>query len=420
MVFISLGSNLGNRLHNLWQAVEFIKQNCLRNVRCSIVLETKAILPEGAPLSWNKPFLNMIISGETNLSPEELLKSLLEIENLMGRVRDSKIKWSPRIIDLDILFYKDLKLNLPNLIIPHPEINNRNFLGHLLSSMGLSLWKNHYFKDSFFRTLTLSPRLVGILNVTKDSFSDGGNFYKLDDAVNHVIKLSEDGASVIDIGAQSTRPGAIISPWKEEYVKLQEILNVLNPLLDDGTLHISIDTFQVPIIKNLLKKYKISWINDVKGSLDDDTLRLIADSGCKLCVMHSLSIPASKDKVLPLNVDPMNLILDWGQFYLDKLVRLGFSLENIILDPGIGFGKTAWQNISLLKCIKRLKELGVLILLGHSRKSYMEAFCRKQAAKRDLETIAMSLIVKEKVDFLRVHNVRDHMRSFVAQHILEH
>lgn len=418
MIFIALGSNLGNRLCNLWKAVSLLKQHCLEYVQCSIILETEAILPEGAPLDWNKPYLNMIVSGETKLSPDELLKSLLGIENVMGRIRDNK-KWSPRVIDLDILFYHDLKLNSPHLIIPHPEINNRDFLCHLLSSMRVSFFKNQIFKNSFLKTFTLFPRLVGILNLTQDSFSDGGKFCQIDRAITHAMQLSEDGASIIDIGAQSTRPGAIIYSWEEEYAKLKEVLDELNPLLNDGTLQISIDTFQLPIIKKLITKYKISWINDVTGNLDNDTLRIIANYGCKLCIMHSLGIPPSKDNVLPLNSNPIDLILEWGKLSIDRLVDLGFPLENIILDPGIGFGKTAWQNIDLLKCVKQLKELGVLTLVGHSRKSYMEVFCKKQPEERDVETISASLFLKEKVDFLRVHNVRDHMRALVMQKMLE-
>lgn len=420
MVFIVLGSNLGNRLYNLRQAVDLLRQRCLKNVRCSLVLETESILPdiaEGVPLSWNTPYLNMIVSGETHLSPDNLLHSLLTIEKFMGRVR--RIKWEPRIIDLDILFYKDLNINSPHLVIPHPEIDNRPFVKHLLSLMKVAPWESRIYEKSFLRSFTLTPNLVGIVNITKDSFSDGGKFYQLDEAIKHIMELSRAGAGVIDIGAQSTRPGATIYSCEDEYNKLVEVLEEIRPLLDNGTLHVSIDTFRASLIKNLVKKYKISWINCVKDEcLDDDTLRTIADHGCKLCLMHSLSIPPSKDKVLPLHINPIDFIERWGKNFIERLIKLGFSSENIILDPGIGFGKTPQQNINLLRCIEKLKALGVSILLGHSRKSYMDFFCKKQASQRDVETIALSLLLKDKVDFLRVHDVEGHMRAFVAQHML--
>jgi 2-amino-4-hydroxy-6-hydroxymethyldihydropteridine diphosphokinase len=145
MIYISLGSNLGNRINNLWLAVNLLTKRCLRDVSCSIVLETEAILPEGVPVTWNKPFLNMIISGKTNLSPKELLQALKVIEGDVGRTHIYE-KWAPRIIDLDILLYGGLQIDEPNLTIPHPELNNRNFLQHLLSLMGVDPWQWHSVK----------------------------------------------------------------------------------------------------------------------------------------------------------------------------------------------------------------------------------------------------------------------------------
>lgn len=360
MVFIALGSNLGNRLYNLWKAVGLLQQRCLKNVHCSLVLETKPILPdvtEEVPLSWNKPYLNMIVSGETLLSPDNLLHSLLTIEKFMGRVRQSK--WEPRIIDLDILFYKDLNIYSPHLIIPHPEIGNRPFIKHLLSLMKVDPWENQVHEKSFLKSFTLTPGLVGILNITRDSFSDGGKFYQIDEAIKHIMYLSQSGARVIDIGAQSTRPGATIHSCENEYNKLVKVLEEIRPLLDNGTLHVSIDTFHASLIKNLLKKYKINWINCVKDEyLDDDTLRAIADHGCKLCIMHSLSIPPSEDKVLPLHINPIDLLERWGKNFIKRLLKLGFSLENIILDPGIGFGTPPPTKHQFIEICRKIKSIG--------------------------------------------------------------
>ena len=140
MIYISLGSNLGNRINNLWLAVNLLTKCCLRDVSCSIVLETEAILPEGVSVTWNKPFLNMIISGKTNLSPKELLQALKVIEGYVGRTHIYE-KWAPRIIDLDILLYGGLQINEPNLTIPHPELNNRNYIAKSAVFMILSYKK---------------------------------------------------------------------------------------------------------------------------------------------------------------------------------------------------------------------------------------------------------------------------------------
>jgi 2-amino-4-hydroxy-6-hydroxymethyldihydropteridine diphosphokinase/dihydropteroate synthase len=349
----------------------------------------------------------MIIKGETDLSPQDLLISLKNIEFEMGRPKIYE-RWSPRIIDLDILLWDQQEINTPSLTIPHPELGNRPFLTHLLALMGLSAWTETFMDNPFTNSFVLNPAFVGIVNITNDSFSDGGQFNKLDKAIDHIHKLINDGASIIEIGAQSTRPGAFIGTPEEEY-------NTLKLVLDEvPSFTLSIDTFWPYVVKKILEKYQISWINDVKGKFDDETLKMIAQSGCKFCCMHSLSIPPSPEKILPLDQNPMNLLKEWGIKLIDRLLGLGFSQENIILDPGIGFGKSAYQNIEILRNVGELKDLGTKVMVGHSRKSYIGSFSSAHAKDRDIETIATSLALKNKVDFLRVHNVKDHMRFFVS------
>ena len=408
MVYISLGSNLGNRINNLRIAAAFLLQRCLHNSTCSIVLETEAILPENAPVEWNKPFLNMIVSGETELSPGELLAALKSIETEMGRPEIYEL-WSPRIIDLDILLWDKLEINSPDLKIPHPELVNRPFLQHLLALMGVKAWQNVQSTNLFNKSFVLSPQLVGVVNVTHDSFSDGGNFSQTDKAIQQVLKLAADGASIIEIGAQSTRPGAVIAGPDQEYNKLTPVLDNIIQFMQDRTLTISIDTFWPPVIRKILENYPVAWINDVKGEFDDDTLKLIAAKNCKLCLMHSLTIPPTKEMIIPLEKRPIDVIVEWGRANIDRLLTLGFSLDQIILDPGIGFGKSLYQNIEILQKVVEFQKMGVKIMIGHSRKSYLSAFSARLAAHRDIETIAVSCFLAEKVDFLRVHNIEDHM-----------
>ncbi len=413
MIYISIGSNLGNRIGNLRQAVDLLKKRYLRNVRCSIVLETTCILPNDAPSSWSKPFLNMVVTGETDLSPEQLLVGLKSIESELGRPKEYE-RWSPRIIDLDILLWGDLKLETPQLKIPHPELENRPFLLHLLALLGVDFLNNTIFHNCFLKSLVLYPQFVGIVNITNDSFSDGGQFNKPDQAIAQVLKLAAEGASVIEVGAQSTRPGAIIQTPDEEYTYLEPVLEALKPLAQQWNITLSLDTFWPSVIRDALDHYPISWINDVKGDLDDKTLKFIAERDCKVCLMHSLGIPPRADVILPPDQRPMDVIIQWAQKNIDRLLSLGFKPNNIIIDPGIGFGKSIYQSIEILRHLDALKTLNTQILIGHSRKSYIEAFSAEKAAQRDLETIAISATLKHKVDFLRVHNVADHMRFFAA------
>jgi 2-amino-4-hydroxy-6-hydroxymethyldihydropteridine diphosphokinase/dihydropteroate synthase len=131
--------------------------------------------------------------------------------------------------------------------------------------------------------------------------------------------------------------------------------------------------------------------------------------------MHSLAIPSRKDIIIANDRPPINIIMDWASKNIEHLLSLGFKPESIIIDPGIGFSKSPYQDIELMRHTKQLKSLGSPILIGHSRKSYMESFTKQEAKNRDLETIAISALLADKADFLRVHNVADHMRFFVAQ-----
>lgn len=421
MIYISIGSNIGDRLANLRKAVKLIKKNCMYDVIESIIIENHAILPENSPTSWNQSFLNMIIAGKTTMSPQNLLKHLQEIEIQLNR-DPSHIKYAPRTIDLDVILWDDLVIQEKNLTVPHQEINNRPFLQHLLSLMNVKPWCDQYSSPSAFSaSLVLNPAIVGVVNVTEDSFSDGGSFSNTDKAIAQIYQLIKDGASIIEIGAQSTKPGALIKGAEKEYKQLQPILKELPGILRAHNVQISIDTFWDEVVLRALKdQHPIDIINDVKGHISDDTLKIIAEYDRKFCFMHSLDIPPKKENVIPFDQDIIVYLKKWGQDYIDKLMSLGFSVHNMILDVGIGFGKTAIQNLKILQNIAQMQELNVPIMLGASRKSYISSFSTEILPQnRDIETIAISLALQKKVDFIRVHNVKDHMRALVADHVVQ-
>ncbi|MGL9726116.1 MAG: dihydropteroate synthase [Wolbachia sp.] len=413
MIYISIGSNIGNRLSHLQRATELLKKRYLKDLKSSIILETKAILSKGAPLDWDKPFLNMIVYGSCSSSPEELLKGLKQIECDIGRPQVYE-KWAPRVIDLDILLWDDLTLDTSYLKIPHSELLNRPFLLHLMAMVNKTFASN--VQDCFSKSFTISPKLMGIVNVTPDSFSDDGLYYDANRATKQALQLVSDGASIVDLGAQSTRPGASIQISEKEYVHLKPVLDNLSDYMKTGDIQVSIDSFWPDVILNVLKHYNITWINDQKGDLNDHTLKAVASSGCGIIIMHSLSIPPRKDNIIPHDTDPIDIISNWAKKNINRLLDLGFDENSIIIDPGIGFGKSMYQNIQILRSIKTF---GCKVLVGHSRKSFISSFSIEPASNRDLETIAISAILQNKVDFLRVHNVRDHMRFFVAQTVLQ-
>lgn len=433
-IYISIGSNQGDRLWNLRTAVEYLRVH-LTDLNTSIILETKALLPNNAPVIWDQSYLNMVVCGSTNLSAVEFIKLLQHIEINMGRSNE-KEKWAPRIIDLDILLFNDEIIILPDLKIPHPELLNRNFLIHLLALMDCQLLypsqaNNEYAGESFgeiaskqnstdcfINSFVLNPKLVGIVNITPDSFSDGNLYLSPKKAISRAIQLINDGASVIEFGAQSTRPNnnIILSP-EEEWQRLKPVLDELKDIAQQYT--ISIDSFSPSTIINVLDNYPIAWINDVKGCLDVVTLKYIAQSGAKIVVMHSLTIPPTNQNVIEFDRCPIDTILAWAINIIKKLKSCGFSEDRIILDPGIGFGKSSYQNLSLLSNTQQLMQLGCEVLVGHSRKSFINSFINLPASERDLESIAISNeLYNLGVDYIRVHNVKDHQRFFVAQHLV--
>lgn len=393
-VCLSLGSNLGNRIKNLQQALSCIKSFFLIR-KISHIIETKALLLPDSAKDWNIPYCNMVVRGETNLSPQELLVQIKKVEENLGR--DLKApRWSPRIIDIDIIYYENIYINNELLNIPHKEIKNRDFLQYLLREIGYKeFYENNYSALNHF---VITPKLVGILNITPDSFSDGGKFFSVKNAELQARKLYKDGATLIDIGAQSTRPGYKEVPPKVEIKRLSETLERCKDISES----ICIDTYSDEVAEYVIKKHNIKWINDQNSSFTSKTIKMFAENDIKLIIMLK------------------GTNISWFKSRINELTNLGIKSENIIVDPGIGFGKSAMQSLNFIKNIRRIKNLGHEIFIGHSRKSFISQLSIAPAPERDIETIAISdFLAKAGVDYLRVHNVEKHMRFFVAQHCIK-
>lgn len=243
--------------------------------------------------------------------------------------------------------------------------------------------------------------IVGIINVTPDSFSDGGEYRDAAAALRAIDAQIKEGAAVIDIGAESTRPGAIPVTPEEEWTRLAPVLEKL----PQGVRY-SMDTRHAETAKRALE-CGMHWINDVSGFADPAMVNAVRDTDCKLVVMHSLSVPANKNDVLPEGADPVECVLAWAQSRLASLEAGGIARWRLIFDPGIGFGKTAAQSLALLRGVTCFKMLGVPLLIGHSRKSFLA----ESALSRDEATLELSReLVRQGVDYLRVHDVAAHVR----------
>jgi len=248
-------------------------------------------------------------------------------------------------------------------------------------------------------------KIMGILNLTPDSFSDGGLYEDIENATAHLVQLVQDGADIIDIGAESTKPFSEAVPTDKQ---LEKLLPVLDFIRDNNIeIPISIDTRSSEVAKYCLEAGATA-INDVSGfNFDNKMVEVAADFGCPVVIQHSKGIPET------MQINPMyeNLM---DEIFLDLKRRIDFAIsngikkENIIIDPGIGFGKTREHNFEIIRRIEELQSLDCPILLGLSRKSLLNMKDADNAVK-DIFTVALNtLAVEKKVDIIRVHNVKLH------------
>lgn len=426
IVAIGIGSNIGDRLAYIQKATSLL-QKILKGMRSSTILESSAHLLPGSPSEWNLPYLNCAVMGHTTLGPYELLRELKAIEREMDAVKIER--WAPRKIDLDILAYGDLAMDEEHLTIPHKELLNRPFalypLGQLLPYWRYPVEGSPFFGHSalrlmhdstpdFHRSLVAKPYLIGILNVTPDSFSDGGLYAEKEKAVDQALHLWKSGASFIDLGAASTRPGSSFISAEEEWRRLCPILEAL-----PSQLRLSIDTYNDITALKAIDTFDVDMINFVGPEIGQELAAKIEKEKKQLVCMHSLSLPHNRGTVLPLEKEPMSPLLAWAETTLLNLGKMGVDRKRIILDPGIGFGKTAAQCLIVLKRMNELKTFGVPLLVGHSRKSFISSFSKNAPAERDWQSAAFAIHLMEAgVDYLRVHDVDKHMELLAAHQSL--
>lgn len=431
MIILGLGSNIGDRLANLRLALQAIKN--IANVtveRVSPVYMSDALLPENAPTDWNHPYLNIALICHSSQEPHELLATLKEIEHRIGR-KPERRHWGPRIIDIDILAWHDRIIESDILTVPHASLQDRPFALWPLADIApewlfplngknkgksaaqiVEQWGSRFTGKAPFQTRQIyqridTPQLVGILNITPDSFTDGGQYLEPKKAYEHALHLIQSGADVLDIGAESTRPNATPVNPEMEWARLEPVINAIISAKKHFLIPpiISLDT-RHPATARKAIGLGVDWINDQTGCVDPIMRQLIAESAVNCVIMHQLSIPANKEITLPRHLNPVTAVYNWAEQRLNELEQAGIDRQRIIIDPGIGFGKTADQSLQLLRHIPVFKKLGTRLLIGHSRKSFLSLFTPHLAAERDIETAAITAaLAKQPVDYLRVHQV---------------
>ncbi|MGL5329600.1 MAG: dihydropteroate synthase [Peptostreptococcaceae bacterium] len=244
--------------------------------------------------------------------------------------------------------------------------------------------------------------IMGILNVTPDSFSDGGDFSEVENALNHAKEMIKEGADIIDLGGESTRPGHKYVDAKEE---LKRVIPVIKRLKEEIDTPISVDTYKSEVAEESLK-LGVEMINDVWGLRKDEKMAdVIAKYDSYICIMHNQE-STEYDK------DIMESIKDFLSESIEIGLNAGIKKEKIVLDPGIGFGKTFEQNLEVLKRLGELNDLGYPILLGTSRKSVIGNVLNVEPKERIEGTIATTVLgIKDGVDIVRVHDIKQNLRA---------
>jgi dihydropteroate synthase len=247
---------------------------------------------------------------------------------------------------------------------------------------------------------------MGVVNVTPDSFSDGGRFLDARSAVSHARQLSAEGADILDLGGESTRPGA--APVSEED-ELKRVLPVLERLPD---LCVSVDTRRPAIMKAVLAA-GASMINDIQALTAPYALEAVAPTGCAVCIMHMKGEPSTMQRE-PRYDDVVGEVKGFLKDSVRKAMFAGIGRDRIVVDPGFGFGKTPRHNMQLLRSLPSFKDLGVPLLAGLSRKSTIGHITGRPVGERLAGSLAMGLLALQGgARILRVHDVKE-TRDIIA------
>ena len=258
-------------------------------------------------------------------------------------------------------------------------------------------WRNYAFD------LSQRTHIIGILNVTPDSFSDGGQFFDTQKAIEHGLAMARDGADIIDIGGESTRPYSEAVSTGEE---MDRVIPVIQALAKEIKIPISIDTLKAEVAHEALR-FGASMINDVSAlRRDPELISVAAKAGVPVILMHMKGTPKDMQRD-PNYEDLIPEIYAFLEEAINRAVNGGIQKERVIVDPGIGFGKTFDHNLQIIRELGRFLPLGQPILLGSSRKAFIGHILKNKAHERDVGSMAtIAAGILNGAHIVRVHNVR--------------
>ena len=260
------------------------------------------------------------------------------------------------------------------------------------------------------------PQVMGILNVTPDSFSDGGQYTKIDKALNQVEEMITNGASIIDLGGESTRPGSLAVSEKDE---INRVIPVLKAIKQRFTIKVSIDTNKANVMAESIE-HGADIINDVRALQNKNCLHVMSQTKLPICLMHMQGNPSNMQTSPHYN----DIINDINIFFVERInacLNAGIDKSRLILDPGFGFGKTMDQNFNLLARFDHFKHFNLPLLAGLSRKSMFGTLLNREVKDRVSASIASAIIAAQHgANIIRVHDVKETVDALKVLETVKH
>lgn len=426
MIIIALGANLpsreGSHRETLRRALPYIEAEGLHIVRRSSLW-----LTEPVPRSIHPWYANQVIAITTRLSPDAVLAALMRVEAHFERERS--IRDAPRTLDLDLITYDEFVLDTAHLTLPHPRMHQRAFVLAPLSEIApgfihpVSGETVEFLLAQSDRTgicrLRDVPAIMGVVNVTPDSFSDVRPLVETDLAIAHALQLIEEGADILDIGGESTRPGAApVSPIIEQ-TRIMPVIEAIAAIAAKRGRLLSVDTRHTSSMA-LAIRAGATMINDVSALGDDGSARLLAETGLPIIMMHMQGVPLSMQNN-PLYADVVDEVAQFLDAACHRAISAGVRPDNIWVDPGIGFGKTLSHNIALLNATARFAVGGRKTLIGASRKGFIARIDRDGAASDRIGgSLAAALSAASRgANAIRVHDVAQTRQALAVWSAIE-
>jgi dihydropteroate synthase/2-amino-4-hydroxy-6-hydroxymethyldihydropteridine diphosphokinase len=426
MILVALGANLpsqeGAPRETLRRAVAMMPSRGLVVIR-----KSRIFLTEPVPRSHQPWYANQVVVVDTTLPPEGVLAALLEIEQRFGRERGERD--AARSLDLDLIAYGDVQRDSGALVLPHPRMHERAFVLAPLVDVAPE-WRHPRLGETatillartdraHVRAMRETPLLMGVVNVTPDSFSDGGRFDTADRAIEHARLLIEQGADILDIGGESTRPGSDPVSLEEEQARVLPVLRAIAGEAAARGRLVSIDTRHASTMAKAIEA-GATMINDVTALADPASRRVVAQAGVPVVLMHMKGEPKTMQRD-PTYGDVVAEVASELAGARNRAAADGIDPSLIWLDPGLGFGKTLEHNLALLEATPRLKALGQPVLIGASRKSFIGRIDRSGPAHHRIGgSVAAAIAAAARgADAVRVHDVEETRQALAVWSAIE-